>query len=154
MIHPTMKNLTLVSMCALVCLGFATPVSAAPKEQKQEPKPGASAAASPAASPAEARPFPFKNTVAGVDKAGRTVNIGKATVHKIHVLPETKITKGNNEPAVLEEIIVGEEIRGAVRKRADGDWEALSIKIGPKAVESASPAPAVGASPAPKAKKQ
>ena len=112
-----MKNLMLFSaVTATLCLGLAIPVGAAPKTPKAGSEAAASpaaspAAASPAASPAEARPFPFKNTVGAVDKAGRTVSIGKATVHKVHVLPQTKITKANEQPAVFEEIIVGEEIR-------------------------------------------
>jgi len=36
------------------------------------------------------------------------------------------------------------EVRGSVKKRADGDYDAVSVKIGPKAVPSpaASPSPA------------
>jgi hypothetical protein len=83
-----------------------------------------------------------------VDKSARTFRMGKKTVHQVHVLPETKLAKSDESPATFEEIIVGEEIRGSVRKRADGEYEAISIKIGPK--EQASPAP-VAASPSPKA---
>jgi hypothetical protein len=132
-------------LAAALCLGLAAPVFGAPK--KAEPK----AESSPSAAPsAEARPFPFKNTVVSVDKSARTFQMGKKTVHQVHVLPETKLSKTDESPATFEEIIVGEEIRGSVRKRADGEYEAVSIKIVPKA--AASPAP-VAASPTPKAKK-
>lgn len=145
--HLFMKTFT--SLCATrwiaaaLCLGVAWPALGAPKK---EPK----AAASPAqaASPAaEARPFPFKSSVVSVDKAARTFRMGKTTVHQVHVLPETKLAKGDESPATFEAIVVGEEIRGSVRKRADGDYEAISIKIGPK-VEAVGAAPKAGSSPA------
>jgi len=147
---PTFHVIAVAICLSLSGAAFGAPSKAnAAKEPKAESSPAAAAAADAAASPtAEARPFPFKNTVVSVDKSARTFRIGKKTVHQVHVLPETKLSKADETPAVFEEIIVGEEIRGSVRKRADGEYEAVSIKIGPK--EQASPAP-VAASPSPKA---
>lgn len=121
----------------------AIPALAAPKKAAT-PAPDASPAAT-ATPAAKAKPFPFKNTVVSVDKATNTFTIGKKTAHKVHVLPETKVLKGDETAATFEEIIVGVEVRGSVKKRADGDWEAVSVKIGPKAEASPSPSPSPAA---------
>jgi len=87
------------------------------------------------------RPFPFESVVISVDKNTRSFKMGKKTVHQVHVLPETKVLKGDGTPAVFEEIIVGIDIRGSVKKRADGDYEAVSLKVGPKAQASPAASP-------------
>lgn len=133
-------------VAAAICLGVAWPASGAPAKSR-EPKAESSPAA-PVAPEAKVRPFPFKNTVISVDKPARTFSMGKKNVHRVHVLPETRLSKGDETPATFDEIIVGMEVRGSVRKRADGDYEAVSVKMGPKAQASPSP---VAASPTPKA---
>lgn len=123
---------------AALCFSLALPAFGAPAK-------AFNAESSPAASPAaQTRPFPFKSTVISVDKATHTFRIGKKTVHQVHVLPGTKLAKSDETPFTFEEIVVGTEIRGSVRKRADGDYEAVSLKIGPKVA-----APPVAASPSP-----
>jgi len=136
----------LPSMIAVVCLSAALPALGAPAKA-----PGSKAESSPAAaspSPvAKAHPFPFQSNVVSVDKGTRTFRMGKTTVHQVHVLPATKLLKTDGTPAKFEEIVEGIEIRGAVNKRADGDYEAVSIYIGPKA-EAIPVAAGPGASPA------
>jgi len=137
----------LYAIVVAVCLSLALPAFGAPA------KPHASkAASSPAASAtpeAKARPFPFRSTVISVDKGTRTFRMGKKNVHQVHVMPETKVLKGDETPATFEEIVEGIEVRGAVNKRADGDYEAVTIKIGPKAEASpAAPSPSPSKSPA------
>ena len=124
----------------------ALPAFGAPK-----PSPSATPAASPA-SAEKARPFPFENVVVSVDPATHTFKMGKKTVHQVHVLPETKVLKGEDQPATFEEIVVGIDVRGSVKKRADGDYDAVSVKIGPKAAPSPEASPA--ASPAKAAQKK
>ena len=113
--------------------------------------PAKSASPTPAAE-AKGRPFPFQNTVVSVDKGTRTFKIGKKTVHQVHVLPETKVLKGDETPAAFEEILVGMEVRGSVKKRADGEYDAVSVKIGPKATLSPAPSPVASPTSVPKKK--
>jgi len=138
-------QLSLRSLTVLIYLSAfaAIPAFAAPAKSAS-PAPAASPAASPAAAEAKVKPIPFQNTVVSVDKATQTFKMGKKTVHQVHVTPETKVLKADETPAVFEEILVGVEVRGSVKKRADGDYDAVSVKIGPKAVPSpaASPSPA------------
>ncbi len=58
--------------------------------------------------------------------------MGKKTVHVMHVTPETKLLHANGSPASFDELVAGAEIRGAYRKRSDGELDAGSLKIGPK----------------------
>ena len=87
-----------------------------------------------------------------MDKGTQTFKMGKKTVHQVHVLPETKLLKGDGPPATFDEIIVGTEVRGSVKKRADGDYDAVSVKIGPKAMPSPAPSPVASPTAMPKKK--
>jgi hypothetical protein len=89
-------------------------------------------AASAADATTKARPFPFHSVIFSVDATARTFCMGKKVFHQVHVLPETKITQGDTTAATFEALTVGLEIRGSVRKRDDGDYDAVSVKIGPK----------------------
>ena len=85
-----------------------------------------------AADSAKPRPFPFQSVIVSVNAAARTFCMGRKVFHQVHVLPETKITQGETAPAAFETLAPGLEIRGSVRKRADGDYDAGSVKIGRK----------------------
>ena len=61
--------------------------------------------------------------------------MGKKTVHVVHVTPETKLLHANGSTASFEELVAGAEVRGAYHKRADGEVDAGSLKIGPKIAE-------------------
>ena len=99
------------------------------------------ASPSPAAQPVvKSRAQPFKSKVVSVNKRAHTFTMGKKKIHVVHVNAETKLLKGNETPASFDDLVVGAEIRGAYHKRADGDVEAVSLKIGPK---SATPVAAV-----------
>jgi len=109
----------------MLTLGVALPALAAP-----EPSPtAAQAAATPAVS---TRPLPFRSVVVSVDAAARTFRMGKKVIRQVHVLPTTKVMQGDGTPGVFETLATGVEVRGSVRKRADGDYDAVSVKIGPK----------------------
>jgi len=125
MMHPStiQKNLRAVVILLGLSLCTVLPVSAAPT-----PVPSASPSASPAA---KAHPFPYQGVIVSVDKTARTLRIGKNTIHHIHVLPESKLSK-DEKPAAFETLAAGMEVRCSVRKRADADWDAVSIKIGAK----------------------
>lgn len=81
---------------------------------------------------AKPRPFPFRSVVVSVNATARTFCMGKKVVHQVHVLPETKFTQADTIAAAFEALAPGVEIRGAVRKRTDGDYDAVSVKIGAK----------------------
>jgi len=142
--NSTKRKIRLHAITVLIYLTVcaALPTLAAPASKTVSPTPAASLAAS-ATPAAKARPFPFQNTVISVDKAARTFRMGKKTVHQVHVSPETKVIKDDGTPAMFEEIKVGMEVRGSTTKRADGDYEAVSLKLGPKAAATpvASPSP-------------
>lgn len=78
------------------------------------------------------RPLPFQSVIVSVDPASRSFRMGKKVIRRVYVLPETRITQGDTVPAAFEALTPGLEIRGALRKRADGDYDAVSVKIGPK----------------------
>jgi len=80
----------------------------------------------------KARPFPFQSVVVSMDKKARTFRMGKKVIHQVHVLPETKLLKADGTSAPFEALQPGMEIRGSVRKRSDADYDAVSVKIGPK----------------------
>ena len=87
---------------------------------------------SPSASPlVKARPFPYQGVIVSVDKTAHSFRIGKNVVHQVHMQPETKLTQ-DEKPVAFETLAKGMEVRCSVRKRADGDYDAVSIKIGPK----------------------
>ncbi|MDD5349713.1 MAG: hypothetical protein PHQ12_05830 [Chthoniobacteraceae bacterium] len=114
-------------LAAALCLALFAAPFAAPADPA--PSPATTATAAPTAKP---RPFPFQSVIVSVDPAARTFRMGKKVIHQVHILPETKITRGDTVPAAFETLTPGMEIRGAVRKRADGDYDAVSVKIGPK----------------------
>lgn len=114
----------------MLLLGAAIPAPAAP-----EPTP--TPAVAPVAPVAQTRPFPFQRVVVSVDAAARTFRMGKKIIHQVHVLPTTRVMKGDGTPGVFEALAPGVEVRGSVRKRADGDYDAVSVKIGPKPLAGA-----------------
>jgi len=147
-LHTGLRALTfLIYLSAFAAMpAFAAPAKSA------SPAPSASPAASPAAE-AKAKPFPFPNTtIVSVDKATQTFKMGKKTVHQVHVTPETKMLKGDETPATFDAIIIGMEVRGSVKKRADVDYDAVSVKIGPKMMPSPAPSPVASPTSAPKKK--
>lgn len=128
------------SHCSLIVwisllLCAAIPANAAPKST-----PAGSPSASPAASAeAKAHPFPLTSVIVSVDKGTHTLTVGKKTAHKVYVKPETKLTQ-EDKPVAFETLVAGMEVRCSVTKRTDKDYDAASIKIGPKATPSPAPA--------------
>ncbi len=74
---------------------------------------------------------PFNGKLAAVDKTARTIRVGKRT---FQITPETKLRKAN-QPATLDDAVVGEKCSGYVKPTADGTWLATTVNLGPK-VES------------------
>jgi hypothetical protein len=73
---------------------------------------------------------PFRGKINEIDKAAKTINIGKEKKRTIQITDQTKITK-DGKPATLDDANAGDEVGGAYRD-ADGKLEASSLRIGPK----------------------
>ena len=74
---------------------------------------------------------PYHGKVAKVDKDAQTITLeGKTTARTFHVTEKTRILKGDQK-VTLENIAVGEEVRGLARE-VDGKWEAASLYVGAK----------------------
>lgn len=116
-----------------------------------------SAAASPAAPGSKAeesvttkpsRPIPFVGKIGTVDKANKTFTIeGKKSTRTFTTTDSTKIEKGGS-PASWNDLQAGEYVRGSALKKSEGQYQAMSIKIGPKEQKAST------AQPQGKAKKQ
>lgn len=75
--------------------------------------------------------MPFNGKINGIDKAAKTINIGKEKKRTISITSETKITK-DGKAATLNDAVVGEKVGGFARENADGKLEAVSLRIGDK----------------------
>jgi len=78
------------------------------------------------------RSIPFRGKVDAVDKAAKTVKVGTRV---FLVNADTKIQK-DNKAGTLDDIAVGEPIRGAYRQAEDGKMTAISLSLGAKAAET------------------
>jgi|GEM_PF-2951741 len=88
-----------------------------------------SAEAIPSPTP-KSRPYPFKSVVFSVDAEMRYFRMGKHRVRQVYVVETSKLRHDDGRPAVLEDLIEGIEIRGSIRKRPDGNLEAVTVIIG------------------------
>ena len=66
---------------------------------------------------------PFHGRLAALDKAGRTITVGKRT---FQITSETKITK-DGKPALLESGVVGEEVGGYMKPAEGGKLVATTV---------------------------
>jgi hypothetical protein len=77
------------------------------------------------------KPVPFHGKVASVDKSAKTVTLDDKNKRTFHVTSETKIMK-NEKPATLDDVTVGEDIRGSYKKNDDQTMSLRSLYIGTK----------------------
>ncbi len=71
---------------------------------------------------------PFHGKLATVDKAARTITVGKRT---FQITPETRINR-EGKPATLEQAVVGEPVSGYVKPNSQGTLVATTLNLGPK----------------------
>jgi hypothetical protein len=71
---------------------------------------------------------PFRGKLAALDKAAKTITVGKRT---FQVTPQTKINK-SGKPSTLNEAVVGEPVSGYVKPAEGGKWVATTLNLGPK----------------------
>ncbi len=75
------------------------------------------------------RPTTFSGKINEIDKAAKTINIGKVKKKTIHITSQTKITPTGK---TFDDAKVGDEVGGSYRETTAGKMEAVSLRIGPK----------------------
>jgi len=102
-----------------------------------QPPPPAAAAQTPAAAP-QTPPVKkhvtvpqFRGTLTALDTNAMTLTVGKRT---FNMTSETIVTK-DGKPAVLADGVVGEPVRGAYKKNAKGELDAVTVHFGGKQKE-------------------
>lgn len=126
---------------ALLALSFS-PLPAQDVTAEQSPKVGGlqtevitDPTPEPEAPPTTKRPraLPFRSVVHSIDEEHRAYfRMGKTRLRRVHIQPDTRFLLASGEPATAEDLRVGIDIRGSYRKRDDGDYDAVTIKIGAK----------------------
>jgi hypothetical protein len=112
-------TLTLVASPTFM-FGQGTNTNKAPAEKK--------AATKDASADKKASAGPFHGKLAALDKAAKTITVGKRT---FQITSETKIHKAG-KPATFEEGVVGEEVSGYIKPADDGKLIATTVNFGPK----------------------
>ncbi len=123
------KSILRIGLASLLALALTasptqllaqTNTNKAPAEKKAATKDAA----------AEKKPVagPFHGKLAALDKAAKTITVGKRT---FQVTSETKIHKAG-KPATFQEGVVGEEVSGYVKPTDDGKLIATTVNFGPK----------------------
>jgi hypothetical protein len=149
------EKLSMLTLCAAAILVVPalsraqdtnnTPAAAAetpPAAAAQTPP--ATAAQTPPATAAQTPPvkkhgtkpatLPFHGTLTAVDTNAMTLTVSKRT---FEMTSETIVTK-DGKPAVLSDGVVGEPVRGAYKKNAEGKLDAITVRFGGKQKETAS----------------
>jgi len=72
---------------------------------------------------------PFRGTVASIDKTAKTITLKGPKKQVIHITDATKITK-EKLPSTIDSISVGSMVSGLKLQASNGNWEALSLRIG------------------------
>jgi len=118
----------------LIAIGLvaAFAVAATGTVHAQDKKPTATAGSK------KDRPTPFSGKINEIDKAAKTITIGKDKKRTIQITDKTKIMK-DGKTATLADANVGDEVGGSYHTSADGKMEAGSLRIGPKPEGSAKP---------------
>ncbi len=116
-----MKKLIALVLMAAFAAFTALNVQADDKDQKPPP-----AEKSKGEKGGKSGHLPFHGKVVSVDKAAKTIKVGERT---FYVMGTTKVNK-TGKPATLDDVTVGEEVRGAYTDNG-GKLELLSLGIGP-----------------------
>jgi hypothetical protein len=119
----------------IACFTFvAAALTALPAITRAEDSTNAAAATAPA--PKKHATNNLHGKVASVDATAMSFVIGEST---IAITSETKITK-SGQPAVFDDIKVGENLSVAYKKGADGKMSATTVRIGGGKKNAAPPA--------------
>jgi hypothetical protein len=116
-------KLAMSTLCAAAIL--AVPALSRAQDTTNAP----AAAKTPAAkkhTAASSATLPFRGTATAMDTNAMTLTVEKRT---FNMTSETTVTK-DGKPAVLADGVVGEAVRGAYKKNADGKLDAFTIRFG------------------------
>ena len=134
-------KLSMLTLCAAAILAVPAPSCAqdntnAPAVVVPTPPPAAAVSMPPAAAPqtppvkkhiaSSPASLTFRGTLTAVDTNAMTLTVGKRT---FNMTSETIVNK-DDKPAVLADGVVGEPVRGAYKKNADGKLDAVTIHFG------------------------
>jgi hypothetical protein len=112
---------------ALICVGVGT-ASAQVNTQTNKAKPAPPAADAKAALDKKPSAGPFHAKLSAVDKAAKTITVGKRT---FQITSETKFFKAGKS-ATIADGVVGEQVSGYVKPDSDGKLVATKVTFGPK----------------------
>lgn len=114
----------ILTICLLTGAALTTPIHAQTERAK------ASSASD--AKETKAARIPFSGKLNAVDKAAMSITLeGKTKKRTIRITPQTRIVKAGKS-ATLEDAAIGEEVGGQATKNAEGQEEAVSLRLGPK----------------------
>ena len=82
----------------------------------------------------EKKAHPFRGKLAAVDKAGKSITIGKSVYY---ITSETRIKKDGKD-ATFEDVVVGEQASGYAKPMEGGKMVASSLNLGVKSEEKSS----------------
>lgn len=74
--------------------------------------------------------YPFRGVVASFEAETRTLKLEGKKSQRVIQLPEAVRLERDGEPAELEELKPGVTVRGTLRRNADGQEEAVLVRIG------------------------
>jgi hypothetical protein len=73
--------------------------------------------------------LPFHGKLDSVDQAAKSIKVGDRT---FQVMTTTKITKDGAQPGTLGDAKVGEAVAGAFHQGDGGQYQLVSLRLGPK----------------------
>jgi hypothetical protein len=118
------KNMSKITILSL----FAAALVAMPVLSRAEGTNAPSASGQTAPAKAKKNNPPFHGNLKAVDTSAKTLTVGTLT---LQITSDTKITK-DGQPAALSDGVVGEPVRGAYTKTADGKLNAVVVHFGVK----------------------
>ncbi|MHB8523500.1 MAG: DUF5666 domain-containing protein [Limisphaerales bacterium] len=115
----------------IAAYSLGTPLSARAEEAPQTSKPAAPAK--------KARQTQFQGTLKALDKIAMTITVeGKKAERTFRLTSRTRLYKGG-KPATLDAAVAGEPVSVHAKRAADGQWDATSVRFGPKSERGTKP---------------
>jgi hypothetical protein len=124
-----MKTIVVKFFATILCTAAFAAFSISSQAQTQTNKPAPDKKSSSSkSSESKQRAGPFHGKLAALDKAAKTVTVGK---RNFHVTAETKIIK-NDKPATLNDGVVDEVVSGYFKTSSEGKLTLTTLRFGPK----------------------
>ena len=82
--------------------------------------------------PEKGKFMPYRGKISAVDKTAKTITLGGKEKERVfQITADTRILK-DGQPATLDDVQVGEQVRGQARVASQGNPELISLYLGPK----------------------